>query len=64
MGSPAERNHVMSLFDRYRTDWPRIGGAIAMGGAGALALIRRRMSKPQALSTLNLLAPLVHQYEE
>ena len=35
-----------------------------MGAAGALALTHRRMSKPQVLSALNLLALLVHQYEE
>jgi hypothetical protein len=53
----------MSLLDRYRTDWPRIGGVIAMGGAGALAVTHRRLSKPR-LSALNLVALLVHQYEE
>jgi hypothetical protein len=37
---------------------------IATGSAGALALSHRRMSKPQLLSALNMLALLVHQYEE
>jgi hypothetical protein len=54
----------MSVVDRYRADWPRIGGVIAMSSAGALALTHRRMSKPQLLSALNMLALLVHQYEE
>ena len=35
-----------------------------MGGAGALALTHRRLSKPQLLSAMNALALLVHQYEE
>ncbi|HUA44748.1 MAG TPA: HXXEE domain-containing protein, partial [Solirubrobacteraceae bacterium] len=46
----------MSVVDRYRTNWPRVGGVIAMGSAGALALTHRRMSTPQLLSALNLLA--------
>lgn len=54
----------MSVLDRYRANWPRVGGAVAMGSAGALALTHRRMSKPQLLSALNMLALLVHQYEE
>ena len=54
----------MSLLDRYRDNWPRVGGLIAMGGAGALTLTHRRMSKPRLLSAMNLLALLVHQYEE
>jgi hypothetical protein len=35
-----------------------------MGSAGALAIGHRRMSKPQLLSALNMLALMVHQYEE
>jgi Protein of unknown function with HXXEE motif len=35
-----------------------------MGAAGALAMTHRRMSKPQRLAALNMLALLVHQYEE
>lgn len=54
----------MSVLDRYRTNWPRVGGVIVMGSAGALALTHRRMSKPQLLSALNMVALLVHQYEE
>ena len=54
----------MSVLDRYRTNWPRVGAVIAMGSAGALVIGHRRMSKPQVLSALNMLALLVHQYEE
>ena len=54
----------MSMLDRYRKNWPRVGGLLAMAGAGAVALTHQRMSKPQTLSALNLLALLVHQYEE
>lgn len=54
----------MSLLDRYRKNWPRVGGLIGMTGAGALAMTHRRVSKPQALSALNMVALMVHQHEE
>jgi hypothetical protein len=54
----------MGLLDRYRANWPRVGGLLAMAGAGGVALTHRRMSKPQTLSPLKLLALFVHQYEE
>jgi hypothetical protein len=54
----------MGLLDNYRAHWPRVGAVLGMGGAGALALTHRRLSTPQLLSALNLLALLVHQYEE
>jgi Protein of unknown function with HXXEE motif len=54
----------MSLLERYRANWPRVGAVIAMGSAGAIATTHRRMSKPQLLSALNMVALLVHQYEE
>jgi hypothetical protein len=54
----------MSVLDRSRANWPRVGGAIAMGSAAALALTHRRVSKPRLISALNLLALLVHKYEE
>jgi hypothetical protein len=54
----------MTLLDRYRTSWPRVGGLIAMGSAGALVLTHGRLSKPQLLSAMNLIALMVHQYEE
>jgi hypothetical protein len=50
----------MSALDRHRANWPRVGGVIAMGGAGALALSYRRMSEAQRLAALNFLALLVH----
>src|ERR671927_534100 len=54
----------MGLLDRYRADWPRVGGLLGMAGAGALALTHQRLSKPQALAASNLLALFAHQYEE
>ena len=51
-------------FDGYRTQWPRVGGVLAMAIGGAAALGARKMSKPQLLSALNFGALLVHQYEE
>ena len=54
----------MSLLDRYRANWPRVGGLIGMAGAGALALNHDRMSKRRLLSAMNLVALLAHQYEE
>ena len=54
----------MSVLDRYRASWPRVGGLLAMAGAGALALNHDRLSKRQLLSAMNLVALMVHQYEE
>jgi Protein of unknown function with HXXEE motif len=54
----------MGLLDGYRTNWPRVGAAKAMAGAGLLVLTHRRMSKPRLFAALNFLALLVHQYEE
>ena len=51
-------------FDGYRTQWPRVGGVLAMAIGGAAALGARKMSKPQLLSALNFGAFLVHRYEE
>jgi hypothetical protein len=52
--------------DGYRRQWPRFGGVIAMGLAGALALasIKNTLSRLQMISALNFGALLVHQYEE
>ena len=54
-----------STLDIYRKNWPRIGGVLGMviGGATALAS-RGKVSNLRALSTLNWIALLVHQYEE
>jgi hypothetical protein len=54
----------VSVLDRYRANWPRVGALVAMGSAGALAMTHGRMSKPRLLSALNMLALLLHQYEE
>ena len=54
----------MSLLDRYRVNWPRVGALLGMGLAGATALASARLTKPQALSALNLAALTAHQYEE
>ena len=50
--------------DRYRKQWPRIGGVLAMAVGGTVALTARRMSRPQLLSAVNFGSLLVHQYEE
>ena len=50
--------------DMYRKHWQDIGGVLAMVITGALALFGRRLSRPHLFSTLNLMAMLVHQFEE
>jgi hypothetical protein len=49
----------------YRKNWPRVGGLLGMviGGACALAA-RGEVTNLRALSALNWIALLVHQYEE
>ena len=54
----------MGALDRYRSQWPRVGGVLAMALGGATTLSAKRMTTPQLLSTVNLGALLVHQYEE
>lgn len=54
----------MSVLDQYRANWPKVGGVLAMGVAGAAALTNRPMSRPRTLSALNFAALLVHQFEE
>jgi hypothetical protein len=52
-------------FDGYRTQWPRIGGVLAMALGGAITLAAATVTtKPRLLSALNLGALFVHQYEE
>ena len=54
-----------SLLDSYRKNWPRVGAVLGMMVAGATALAGRgRVTNLRALSALNLVALLVHQYEE
>lgn len=50
--------------DTYRKHWMDIGGVLAMAICGALALFGKRLSRPQVFSALNLVAMLVHQFEE
>ena len=50
--------------DMYRKHWQDIGGVLAMVLTGSLALFGKRLSRPQLFSTLNLVAMLVHQFEE
>ncbi len=50
--------------DGYRRQWPRIGAVLGMALGGATALASRKMTAPQVLSAANLMALLVHQYEE
>lgn len=50
--------------DKYRKQWPRVGGVVAMAVGGTAALASGKMSKSQLLSLLNFGAVLVHQYEE
>ena len=54
-----------SVLDIYRKNWPRFGGVLGMivGGAATLAS-RGKLTNLRALSTMNGLALLVHQYEE
>jgi Protein of unknown function with HXXEE motif len=50
--------------DAYRKQWPRVGAVLGMALGGATALASPRMKKTQVLSSANLLALIVHQYEE
>jgi hypothetical protein len=63
---PRQKGPMMGKLslDRYRKQWPRIGGVLAMAVGGTVALTARRMSRPQLLSAVNFGSLLVHQYEE
>jgi Protein of unknown function with HXXEE motif len=50
--------------DRYRRQWPRVGAVLGMAIGGATALAAPKMKRTQVLSATNLLALIVHQYEE
>ena len=54
----------MSLLDRYRKNWPRVGALLGMGIAGATVLASRKVPRAQALAAANFAALTVHQYEE
>ena len=51
--------------DTYRSNWPRVGAVfgMALGGASTLAA-GKRLSNLRALSMMNFIALLAHQYEE
>jgi Protein of unknown function with HXXEE motif len=53
-----------TVLDRYRKQWPRVGAVFGMAIGGATALAAPRMKKTQVLASANLLALIVHQYEE
>jgi hypothetical protein len=48
----------------YRKQWPRVGAVLGMALGGATALAAPKMKTTQVLSSANLLALIVHQYEE
>lgn len=54
-----------NLLESYRRQWPRVGAALGMAIGGTVALASRgKVTNLRALSALNLIALLVHQYEE
>lgn len=54
-----------SALDIYRKNWPRIGGVLGMVIGGVIALASRgKVTNLRALSAMNFIALLVHQYEE
>ncbi len=51
--------------DTYRTHWPRVGAVLGMALGGATTLAAgKRLTNLRALSVMNFIALLVHQYEE
>lgn len=54
-----------SVLNSYRKNWPRVGAVLGMAVGGATALASRgKVTNLRALSAVNLIALLVHQYEE
>lgn len=54
-----------SVLDIYRKNWPRVGAVLGMAVGGAAALAARgKVTNLRALSAVNWIALLVHQYEE
>jgi hypothetical protein len=54
-----------SVLTAYRKNWPRVGAVLGMIVAGATALAGRgKVTNLRALSAVNWIALLVHQYEE
>jgi Protein of unknown function with HXXEE motif len=50
--------------EEYRKQWPSVGAVFGMAVGGATALAAPRMKKTQVLTAANLIALIVHQYEE
>jgi hypothetical protein len=51
--------------DLYRKNWPRVGAVLGMAVGGVAALASRgKVTNLRALSAMNSIALLVHQYEE
>ena len=51
--------------DTYRANWPRVGAVLGMALSGASTLAAgKRLSNLRALSMMNFIALLAHQYEE
>src|SRR3712207_3983899 len=61
-GTPADRRS--DRMRNYRDTWFNVGAVLAMAIAGALALSHRRLSRSRLFSALNLVALMVHQFEE
>lgn len=56
---------MTSMLDSYRKHWPRVGAVLGMAVGGATALAARgKVTNLRALSAVNWIALLVHQYEE
>lgn len=54
-----------SLLGSYRKNWPRVGAVLGMALGGVTALASRgKVTNLRALSAVNCIALLVHQYEE
>lgn len=53
------------VLESYRKNWPRVGAVLGMAIGGATALASRgKVRNLRALSAVNFIALLVHQYEE
>ncbi len=48
----------------YRKHWQDVGGLVALVIGGGLAVVGQWLSRPQLWSALNVVALLVHQFEE
>jgi hypothetical protein len=62
--SPRRMTMPRFALDGYRKQWPRAGAVVGMAIGGVTALAAPKMRKTQVLAATNLLALIVHQYEE